>query len=162
MKLKIKRLHPDAIIPKRVNSTDSGLDIYSIENTTIPVGGMIPIHTGIAIQLPKPVEITIFPTEIGVDFKQTLIWECQVRPRSGLAFKHGITVLNSPGTGDNSYRGEIIVMLQNHGKESFQVEKGMRVAQLVITSIITPKIIEVDELDDTERGVAGFGSSGLK
>jgi len=161
MKLKIKRLHPDAIIPSRANSTDSGLDVYSLENATIKQGDMKAIHTGIAIQLPKPVGFTVFPIEVGVNFKQLLIWECQVRPKSGLAFKHGLTVLNTPGTVDNSYRGEVIVLLQNHGKESFHVEKGMKVAQLVITPVINPKIIEVEELDDTTRGEKGFGSSGV-
>ncbi len=100
MKLKIKKLQENAKLPNRANTSDSGLDIYSIENVIIPVGEMKSIHTGIAIQLPKPVEITIFPTEPDVSYRQTLIWECQVRPKSGLAKKHGITVLNSPGTID--------------------------------------------------------------
>ena len=80
MKLKIKRLHSDAKLPKRANSTDSGMDVYSIDEKTIWPGQMIPIHTGIAIQLPKSVEISIYPNEVGTNYRQTLIWECQVRP----------------------------------------------------------------------------------
>ena len=161
MKLRVKRLHEDAKLPERAHDTDSGMDIYSIEDIEIPVGQMKPIHTGIAIQLPKPLETNVFPTELGTDFRQTLIWECQVRPKSGLAMKHGLTVLNTPGTVDNSYRGEIIVMLKNHGEKSYSVKKGQKVAQIVIAPVVAPKMIEVDELDDTKRGDGGFGSTGI-
>lgn len=88
--------------------------------------------------------------------------EAQVRPRSGLALKHGITVLNSPGTIDAGYRGEIGVILINHGKEPFTIEKGMRIAQLVVQYVPQVFIEETDELSDTERGDKGFGSSGVK
>ena len=160
LKLRIKKLHPDAIIPTRSNPTDSGLDLYSIEDAQIHQGQYKMISTGIAIQLPKPLETNVFPTELGTDFRQTIIWEAQVRPRSGLAAKHGITIVNSPGTVDNDYRGEIKIILRNEGNEIFYIKKGDRIAQMVICPVITPTIIEVDELDNTDRGDKGFGSSG--
>jgi len=87
-------------------------------------------------------------------------YELQIRPRSGLAYKNGITVLNTPGTIDSDYRGEIKVLLMNHSDEAFKVESGERVAQGVLKAVIQADIITVDELDDTERGVGGFGSTG--
>lgn len=161
MKLRVKKLHKDAKLPKRSYSTDSGLDVFSIENVTILPGKKIPIHTGIAIQLPKPAEVIVYSDEPGVAVRQTFIWECQVRPRSGLARDYGITILNTPGTIDNSYRGEVVVMLKNHSEIPFKVTKGMKIAQLVIAPVIAPILIEVDELDDTERGGDGFGSTGV-
>lgn len=161
MKLKIKKLHEDAIIPTRSNPTDSGLDLYSIENLVILQAQYKMVSTGIAIQLPKPVEMGVYPTELGVDFRQKVVWEAQIRPRSGLAAKNGITIVNSPGTCDNSYIGEIKVILRNEGMEVFRVKKGDRIAQMVICPVITPKVIEVEELDDTERGEGGFGSTGI-
>jgi len=148
MQVKIKKIHNDAILPTRNNSADSGMDVFSIDDVTIPTGKMIPIHTGIAIQLPDP--------------DQFFTYECQVRPRSGLAAKHQITIQNSPGTVDFLYRGEIIVLLRNEGEIAFHVERGMRIAQLVIAPVIIPELIEVAELDDTDRGDKGFGSSGVK
>mgnify|MGYP002374846948 CR=1 FL=1 len=87
-------------------------------------------------------------------------WEAQVRPRSGLALKHGITVLNSPGTIDADYRGEIQVLLINLGEQPFEVTPGMRIAQMVMSKVATPKMHWVDSLDSTERGSAGYGSTG--
>ena len=160
MKLRIKKLHEDAIIPKRANDTDSGLDLYSIEDKRLHQGQQKIISTGIAIQLPKQLETNVYPTELGTAFRQMITWEAQVRPRSGLAAKHGITIVNTPGTVDNSYRGEIKVILRNEGSEVFHVKKGDRIAQMVICPVVTPEIIEVEELDDTDRGVGGFGSTG--
>ncbi|MGD1699552.1 dUTP diphosphatase, partial [Dapis sp. BLCC M229] len=87
--------------------------------------------------------------------------EAQIRPRSGLALKHQITVLNTPGTIDETYRGEIGVILINHGKNSFKVTKGMKIAQMVIASVLSVKVEEVDKLSTTERDIGGFGSTGI-
>ena len=87
-------------------------------------------------------------------------YEAQIRPRSGLAFKHGVTVLNSPGTIDADYRGEVKVLLINHGRDSFEITRGMRIAQMVIASVTLAQLSLVDELDDSDRGASGFGSTG--
>jgi dUTP pyrophosphatase len=87
-------------------------------------------------------------------------YEAQIRPRSGLAFKHGVTVLNAPGTIDADYRGEVKVLLINHGKEPFQIERGMRIAQLVVQPVSHATLVEVEELSDSARGSGGFGSTG--
>ncbi|BDH60465.1 deoxyuridine 5'-triphosphate nucleotidohydrolase [Lysinibacillus sp. PLM2] len=142
-KVNIKRIHDEAQMPLQANPGDAGMDLYSIETVEIPAGEARLIKTGIQIELPKGTE-------------------AQIRPRSGLALKHSITVLNSPGTIDEGYRGEIGVILMNHGKESFTVEKSMRIAQMVIQIVPEVQLIEVDELSQTERGTAGFGSSGTK
>ena len=88
--------------------------------------------------------------------------EAQVRPRSGLAAKHGVTVLNAPGTIDAGYRGEVKVILINHGEEAFEITKGMRIAQLMVKPVYDSEFVEVEALDETDRGVGGFGSSGVK
>lgn len=88
-------------------------------------------------------------------------FEAQVRPRSGLAFRYGITCLNSPGTIDADYRGELKVLLVNHGSEAFEITRGMRIAQLVVAPVSAPLVEEVDHMDDTERGPSGFGSTGV-
>ena len=160
MKLKIKKLHEDAIIPTRSNPTDSGLDLYSIESTIIHQGQYKTISTGIAIQLPKPVEIGVYPTELGVDYRQTVIFEAQIRPRSGLAAKNGITIVNSPGTIDSGFIGEIKVILRNEGSDIFHIKKGDRIAQMVICPVFIPEVVEVSKLDNTKRGDGGFGSTG--
>ncbi len=142
MQVKIIKLNPKAIIPKYEHENDSGLDLVSIETVEIPAGESKLIKTGISIELPPNTE-------------------AQIRPRSGLALKHQITVLNTPGTVDEGYRGEIGVILINHGKTSFQVTEGMRIAQMVIAPIIRVKIEEVEQLSDTMRGKGGFGSTGV-
>ncbi|WP_343101041.1 dUTP diphosphatase [Romboutsia sp. MSSM.1001216sp_RTP31141st1_G3_RTP31141_220114] len=139
--LKIKKLHDDAIIPNFAHKGDAGMDLYSIEEVVIPASESRLIKTGISIALPKNTE-------------------AQVRPRSGLAFKHSVTVLNTPGTIDEGYRGEIGVILINHGKEDFTVNKNMKIAQMVVKPIYDINILEVNDLDDTERGNGGFGSTG--
>lgn len=141
MQLKIKKTHKDSIIPSYAHKGDAGLDLYSIEEKLIESGSTALIKTGIKIELPEGTE-------------------AQIRPRSGLALKNSITVLNSPGTIDEGYRGEIGVILINHSKESFKVEKGMKIAQMVIQNVIKAEVIEVDELSDTLRAEGGFGSTG--
>ena len=140
--LKIKKLNEEAIIPNFAHKGDAGMDLYSIEEVVIPPTECRLIKTGISIQLPK-------------------MTEAQVRPRSGLALKHSVTVLNSPGTIDEGYRGEIGVILINHGKEEFIVNKNMKIAQMVVKPVYDINILQVEELNDTERGEGGFGSTGL-
>lgn len=140
--LKVKKLNEDAIIPNFAHKGDAGMDLYSIEKVIIPKNETRLIKTGISIELPH-------------------MTEAQVRPRSGLALKYSITVLNSPGTIDEGYRGEIGVILINHGKEDFVVEKHMKIAQMVIKPIYEIHIEEVKDLSDTERGNGGFGSTGM-
>ena len=142
MKIKFKKLHPDAVLPRYAHGGDAGMDVCAVEEVEIPAGGTALARTGWAAALPRRYEI-------------------QVRPRSGLALKHGVTLPNSPGTIDGNYRGEICIVLINHGREPFRVEKGMRVAQLVVGKLPRVKVEEVDTLDQTERGEKGFGSSGL-
>lgn len=143
MQLKIKRLSPSAVIPQYAHPGDAGLDLVSVETKTIAPGESQLIRTGIALDLPPGTE-------------------AQVRPRSGLALKHQITVLNTPGTIDEGYRGEVCVILINHGTQTFQVEPGMRIAQMVIASFISVTVEEVEMLDDTARGAGGFGSTGVQ
>lgn len=118
------------------------MDLCSVDDVDIAAGDATLIHTGIAIALPPGTE-------------------AQIRPRSGLALKHSVTVLNTPGTIDEGYRGEIGVMLINHGKQSFQVVKGMKIAQMVIKPVLRVEIEETNELTETLRGPQGFGSTGM-
>ena len=143
LKIKVLKLSQLAIIPEYKHSGDSGLDLYSIEEQTLLPGETKLIHTGIAIELPNG-------------------FEAQIRPRSGLALKNSITVLNTPGTVDANYRGEIGVILINHGKSPFLVSIEMRIAQMVITPVIQATIETVAELSTTSRGDGGFGSTGLR
>lgn len=141
MKLKVTRLHPDATIPAYQHATDAGLDLTAVENLTIRPGESRLVPTGIAIELPPETE-------------------AQIRPRSGLALKHQITVLNAPGTIDAGYRGEIAAVLINHGRSAFTVTVGMRIAQMVIAPVTRVAIEEVSELAASDRGTGGFGSTG--
>ncbi|MEA3496490.1 MAG: dUTP diphosphatase [Bacteroidota bacterium] len=141
MKVKIKKLHPEAIIPHQLHKNDAGYDIRAIENVTISAGKWKLIKTGIAVELPQEMEI-------------------QVRSRSGLAFKNGIFCLNAPGTIDAGYRNEIGVILANFSDNDFEVKVGDRVAQLIFQTPKHPEIVEVEELADSDRGLGGFGSSG--
>jgi dUTP pyrophosphatase len=142
MTLKIQKLTNLAITPRYEHPNDAGLDLISIDELELPAGESKLIHTGISIELPPGTE-------------------AQIRPRSGLALKHQITVLNTPGTIDEGYRGEIGVILINHGKEPFKISKGMKIAQMVIAPVIRVEIEEVDSLSDTSRGTGGFGSTGI-
>lgn len=141
-KLLIKKLTQDAKLPEKAHKTDAGFDLFSIIEEAIAPGETKLIKTGISIQLPENTE-------------------AQIRPRSGLALKHSITVLNTPGTIDEEYRGEIGVILINHGKETFAVEKHMKIAQMVVKPTLSVDIEEVEgDLSDTVRGSGGFGSTG--
>ncbi|MDY4607049.1 dUTP diphosphatase [Clostridium tertium] len=143
LKLKVQKIHNEAIIPNYAHKGDAGLDLYSVEEVKINPSETALIKTGIKIELPP----------------QT---EAQVRPRSGLALKHGITVLNTPGTIDEGYRGEVGVVLINHGRETFIVEKGMKIAQMVVKPVWYVEVNEVEELSETERAEGGFGSTGKR
>ncbi|NLB69766.1 MAG: dUTP diphosphatase [Lentisphaerae bacterium] len=142
MKIKIKRLASDAILPSYAHADDSGMDICSIEDKVIPAGGYVVIRTGLAIELPPGTE-------------------AQIRPRSGLSARNALSILNSPGTVDEGFRGEIRVILANFGNEAFPVSKGMRIAQMVICPVIRVKIEEETVLSETARADGGFGSTGL-
>ena len=142
MTLGIKRLHPDATLPAYAHASDAGMDICSIEDLSIDPGARALVRTGLAFALPPQ-------------------FEAQVRPRSGLALKKGVTVLNSPGTIDAGYRGEVGVILANFGKEPFEVRKGDRIAQVVVAPVTQAEIVEVASLDETDRGAGGFGSTGI-
>jgi len=140
--LKVKLLSEKAQLPQYAHKGDAGLDLFATEDAVIQAGESALIPTGISIQLPPETE-------------------AQIRPRSGLAFKHQVTVLNSPGTIDQGYRGEIGVILINHGKSPFKVWVGMKIAQMVIKPVLSVKVKNVEELDETDRGVGGFGSTGI-
>lgn len=144
MTFKIKRIHPDAKIPTYAHgpNEDAGMDLRSVEDAVLHHGETRAIATGLSIELPPG-------------------YEAQVRPRSGLAFKHSITIPNSPGTIDPAYRGEIKVILHNLGAAPFVIQPGDRIAQMVIARYEAITWVE-DELSDTNRGEGGFGSSGVK
>ena len=142
MTLGFKRIHPDATLPAYAHASDAGMDVRSVEDLTIPAGRRALVHTGLVMELP-------------------LGYEAQVRPRSGLALKHGITVLNTPGTIDAGYRGEVGVILANFGEADFVVKKGDKIAQIVIAPVTQPEIVEVADVTATDRGAGGFGSTGV-
>jgi dUTP pyrophosphatase len=128
-------------LPSYATAGSAGLDLRSADALTLKPGARALVATGIAIALPEN-------------------FEAQVRPRSGLAVKHGITVLNAPGTIDADYRGEIKVPLINLGHEDFVINRGDRIAQMVVAPVLQVELIEVAALDETARGAGGFGSSG--
>lgn len=144
--LRIQRLRENAVLPQYKSQLAAGMDLSAAPKEDEP--------------------ITLEPGDIGLigcGFRIALQpgFEAQVRPRSGLASRHGITLPNSPGTIDADYRGEVMVPLINLGREPFTVEPGMRIAQMVIARVSHAAITEVDDLEDTERGSGGFGSTGL-
>jgi dUTP pyrophosphatase len=143
--LKITRLAHGADLPLPVYESEgaAGLDLRAAEACDIVAGGRALVPTGLAIALPPG-------------------FEGQVRPRSGLAAKHGITVLNAPGTIDSDYRGEVKVILVNHGDGPFRIARGDRIAQLIVAPVTRVEIAEVETLDATARGGGGFGSSGVR
>ena len=141
----IKRLSKTASIPKYETAGSSGMDLAADIDEKIEI---------------KPGDTQIIPTGLSVSIPQE--FEIQIRPRSGLAAKHQLSVLNTPGTIDADYRGEIKVILINLGKKSFIVEKGLRIAQMVLCPLVKAKIKEVETLDGTKRGSGGFGSTGVK
>lgn len=142
MSLRVRRLERHARVPTRAYPGDAGLDLYALEPATLAPGERAAIRTGIAVEIPDG--------QAGL-----------VLPRSGLARRHGISVVNAPGLIDAGYRGEVQVLLLNTDRsEPFALAPGDRIAQLVLVSVHTPEVVEVDELALTERGAGGFGSSG--
>ena len=146
IKIKIKRLSTDFDdIPLPVYAThgSAGLDIAAAvkDEIIVPQGKISLVPTNLSVEIPEGYEI-------------------QVRPRSGLAVKHGITVLNSPGTIDSDYRGEVKIILINHGDKDYKISRGERIAQLVVTKVYQAKFTEVEDISDSHRGEGGFGHSG--
>jgi dUTP pyrophosphatase len=142
MRLKLQRLHPDAQLPVYAHGPeeDAGMDLRAVEPVVLEPGVPALVPTGIGIELPSG-------------------YEAQIRPRSGLALKHAITLPNAPATIDPGYRGEIRVILLNLGREPYRVERGDRIAQMVIAAYVTAVWVE-EELGSSDRGSGGFGSSG--
>lgn len=141
--VQIRRLANGAGLPLPTYATPgaAGMDVVAAEAVTLPPGGRQAVATGFAMAIPEGYEI-------------------QVRPRSGLALKHGISLPNTPGTIDADYRGELKVIMINHSAEPFAIERGDRIAQLVLAPVVTAWWDEVDALDETGRGAGGFGSTG--
>jgi dUTP pyrophosphatase len=141
--VRLKRLpHGHGLdLPGYATSGAAGMDVLAAENVTIRPGQRHAVATGLAVAIPQGYEI-------------------QVRPRSGLALKHGITVPNTPGTIDSDYRGEVKVILINHGADDFAIQRGDRIAQLVLAPVTQAAWEEVEDLDETARGAGGFGSTG--
>ena len=140
IELPIRRLRPDAQVPTKAYAGDAGIDIAACERVELGAGERALVSTGLAVAIPDG-------------------YAGYVQPRSGLAAKHGISIVNTPGLVDSGYRGELLVNLLNTGREPFVVEPGMRIAQLVVLPVPDVRLVEVDELPESERGVRGFGSS---
>ena len=138
-----RRMRPDAVVPRYMTAHAAGLDLCAAIDTPVAMapGERVAISTGLAMAIPEG-------------------FEGQVRPRSGLAREHGITVVNAPGTIDADFRGIVHVLLVNIGAQAFTVKPGERIAQLVIAPVVQAELEEVDELPATERGAGGFGSTG--
>ncbi|HVZ93954.1 MAG TPA: dUTP diphosphatase [Phycisphaerales bacterium] len=146
VEMRVKVLRAGAVVPSYQTEGAAGMDLSACPTDgaiTIARGAIVLVPTGISIAVPRG-------------------HEGQVRPRSGLASRHGITLVNSPGTIDCDYRGEVMVPVVNHGKEDFVVEMGMRIAQLVIAPVVRAEVVPVEELDVTLRGAGGFGSTGVR
>ena len=142
--LRVLRLHPDAVVPQYQSAGAAGLDLAAC----LPAGSLIL----------RPHQILKVPTGIAIAIPDG--FEGQVRARSGLSSKHGVAPVNSPGTIDCDYRGEVLVPLINHGSEAFAIAHGLRIAQLVIAPVARVAVVEVHTLDETARGRGGFGSTG--
>jgi dUTP diphosphatase len=142
-RVQIKKLRPDAVVPRYMTEHAAGLDLCAAIDEPIEItsGARRSIGTGLAFALPPG-------------------YEGQIRPRSGLAREHGITLVNSPGTLDADYRGELCILLINHGGTTVRIESGQRIAQLVIAPVVQAELVEVDTLPETVRGSGGFGSTG--
>ena len=141
--IQIKKLHPDAQIPAYMTNLAAGLDICALpeKSLTLEPSQRCLVPTGLAFAIPPGYEI-------------------QVRPRSGLAIKHGISLVNSPGTIDADYRGEVCIILINHGQDAFTINPGERIAQLVVAPVCQACLVEVSDLSETARGAGGFGHTG--
>ena len=144
IRIAIKRLPNGGGLPVPAYASDgaAGMDVVAAEGLRLAPGARYAVATGFAIAIPEGYEV-------------------QVRPRSGLALKHGVTCLNTPGTIDHDYRGEVKVILANLGDEPFEIARGDRIAQLVPAPVQRAMLDEVEELDDTDRGSGGFGSTGI-
>lgn len=148
MKLGFKKMHPNAKLPEYAHVGDAGMDVFSVERATLTVGEPTLVKTGLVAEIPDG-------------------YELQVRPRSGLALKQGITVWNSPGTIDSNYRGEIGVILlwtrrmDLEGRNWIEIPSGTKIAQLVLAPVTKAEVHEVQEVSQTDRGEGGFGSTGL-
>lgn len=141
IELPIRRLRPDAQVPTRAYAGDAGIDLTACERVELPPGERALVSTGLAVAIPAG-------------------YAGYVQPRSGLATKHGISIVNTPGLVDSGYRGELLVNLLNtDSRKPFVVEPGMRIAQLVVLALPEVELVEVDELPESERGDRGFGSS---
>ena len=141
MEVAFRKLRDDAVVPSRAYDGDAGLDLASCERVVLAPGERAMVGTGLAVAVPDG-------------------YAGFVQPRSGLAARHGITIVNTPGLVDSGYRGELrVVLLNTDAREPFVVEPGMRIAQLVVVPVAAAEPVEVDELPETERGVRGFGSS---
>ena len=142
IRLEVKKVRDDAVVPARAYAGDAGMDLTACERVELAPGARALVPTGLAVAIPDG-------------------YAGYVQPRSGLAAKHGISIVNTPGLVDSGYRGELLVNLVNHDDErAFVIEPGMRIAQLVILQVPPVELVEVDELPDSERGADGFGSSG--
>jgi dUTP pyrophosphatase len=138
-----RRLHPGAVVPGRAYAGDAGLDLVSCERVELAPGERAVVGTGVAVAIPDG-------------------YAGFVQPRSGLAARHGISIVNTPGLVDSGYRGELrVILLNTDVREPFVVEPGMRIAQLVVLPVVSVEPVEVEELPETERGVRGFGSSAV-
>ena len=140
--IRLKRIHNDAHIPRYEHPGDSGADLFSVVDCVLQPFERKAIPTGLCAEVPPGFEL-------------------QIRPKSGLALSNGVTVLNTPGTVDSGYRGEIKVILINLDTEPYSIRKGQKIAQLVVTPIIYADFEEVEELSETKRGSGGFGSTGI-
>lgn len=139
--LPITRLHPDAAVPRRAHPWDAGLDLAAVEPVDLPARGRGEARTGLAVAIPEG-------------------WAGLVLPRSGLARRHGVGVTNAPGLIDAGYRGEVIVLLVNLGREPVTITGGQRIAQLVVAPVAAVTVVEADALPASGRGAGGFGSTG--
>jgi dUTP pyrophosphatase len=142
LKVLVKKLSGDAIVPAYAHSGDSGMDLFANEALELQPGERKLVKTGLAVAVPPG-------------------FEAQVRPKSGIALKDGVTVMNTPGTIDSGYRGEVGVILINLGSKKFVVEKGKKIAQLVISRVEAADVSVVEDLNETSRNSGGFGSTGV-
>jgi dUTP pyrophosphatase len=143
VELPIRRLRDDAVVPERAYAGDAGLDLAACERVELAPGGRATVGTGLAVAIPEG-------------------YAGFIQPRSGLAAKNGITIVNTPGLVDSGYRGELkVILLNTDSRDTFVVEPGMRIAQLVVMLVPGVDPIEVEELPESERGVRGFGSSAV-
>lgn len=142
LKVLVKRIHPDAKLPRYEHDGDAGVDLYAIDDVVLKPGARALVPTGLQISFPRG-------------------YEAQIRPKSGLALKSGLSVLNTPGTVDHGYRGEVGVIAVNLGHDEIVIKKGSKIAQMVFNKIEEAEFTESDELDKTSRGCGGFGSTGV-